>query len=172
MPTIMSHAIIPITAALVAGRASVPLPVMIAGITLAMLPDADVIGFKLGIAYADALGHRGASHSILAAFVVGGLVVMALAPAKRLLAFIYLSLAMASHGLLDTLTNGGLGAALLWPFSNERWHAAFTPIEVSPIGRAFFSERGLAVLYSEGLWIWSPCALIALSFVGVRRILR
>lgn len=68
---------------------------------------------------------------------------------------------MASHGLLDTLTNGGLGAALFWPFDNARHFAPFTPIAVSPIGIAnFISERGLRVLISEAIWIWTPLTVL------------
>lgn len=57
---------------------------------------------------------------------------------------------MVSHGLLDTLTTGGKGVALLWPFSDERFFAPLQFIRVSPIGVGrFLSERGLAVLLSE-----------------------
>ena len=35
------------------------------------LPDADVIGFRFGISYADAFGHRGFSHSLAFALLMG-----------------------------------------------------------------------------------------------------
>ena len=38
---------------------------------LSLLPDADVIGFRFGIRYADAWGHRGATHSLLFALAMG-----------------------------------------------------------------------------------------------------
>ena len=41
-----------------------------AGVIAAMLPDADVLAFALHIPYADAFGHRGASHSLLFAGVL------------------------------------------------------------------------------------------------------
>lgn len=47
----------------------------------------------------------------------------------------------------------------LWPLTKQRYFAAVRPIEVSPIGRGFFSERGVAVLLSELLWIWLPLML-------------
>jgi inner membrane protein len=169
MPTIMSHAIVPITVAFALGGRRIALPVAIAGAVLAMLPDADTVSFLIGIDYADQFGHRGASHSFAAAaFFVG--VVMALIPAARTpigAAFLFIS--GASHGLLDTLTNGGLGAALLWPVSDTRFHAAVTPIAVSPIGGAFFSARGLTVLLSEALWVWLPCGIIAVFARLARR---
>jgi inner membrane protein len=35
-----------------------------------MLPDADVLAFKPGVAYGNIFGHRGFTHSLLFAFVV------------------------------------------------------------------------------------------------------
>lgn len=58
---------------------------------------------------------------------------------------------------LDAFTNGGLGIAFLWPFSGERFFAPIHPVEVSPLGLSrFLSSKGVAVLWSEILWIWSP----------------
>jgi inner membrane protein len=168
MPTIMSHAVVPLAIAMAAGRCRIARPVAAVGMLLSVLPDADVISFKLGIAYADQFGHRGASHSFVAAMLFT-LAAMAVLPAARTWvcgAFLFVS--GASHGLLDTLTNGGLGAALLWPISDARFHGAITPIKVSPIGAAFFSDRGVAVLISEAYWIWLPCFVIASLAVVVR----
>ena len=47
---------------------------------------------------------------------------------------------LASHALLDTLTDGGLGAALLWPFNFTRYFAPWRPIPVAPIGLDFLSR--------------------------------
>jgi inner membrane protein len=118
---------------------------------LALLPDADVVAFKLGIPYAAPWGHRGASHSFVFAAgvaMLAAVVARALrAPAARwgLLTF----LAVASHGVLDSLTHGGLGAALLWPFSNARLFAPVRPLPVSPIGAGMLSSRGVYVVMVE-----------------------
>ena len=56
-----------------------------------------------------------------------------------------------SHGLLDTLTDGGLGIALLWPISNARYFAPWTPIPVAPIGPRMLSGHGLRVMMTEAL---------------------
>lgn len=144
------------------GRRSISIPIIVAGIVFAVLPDADVIGFRYGIDYADSWGHRGATHSLVFAAVAALFATALLRSQKYVIAAIYLFIAMASHGLLDTLTNGGLGAALLWPIDDTRYFAPATPIAVSPIGIAnFISERGIRVLISEAIWIWSP--LIALT---------
>src|SRR5262245_13221085 len=39
--------------------------------SLSMLPDADVIGLPLGVDYAAPWGHRGATHSLIFAAIVG-----------------------------------------------------------------------------------------------------
>jgi inner membrane protein len=125
---------------------------------LSLLPDADVLGFRFGVAYGEVWGHRGATHSLL--FAVG--VALFLALCARLAGrhaprvFLLTALVVASHGLLDALTDGGLGVALLWPLTNARYFAPFTPIPVAPIGRGLWSARGLYVLCVEALW-FSPC---------------
>ena len=134
-----------------------------------MLPDADVIGFALGIDYADEWGHRGASHALALAVMVIGALALVWREARTLPAFAFLALAMASHGLLDALTDGGLGVALLWPYDTARLFAPFTPIRVSPIGAGFFSLRGLETLVSEMVWVWLPCGLAAAMGVIGRR---
>jgi outer membrane protein assembly factor BamE (lipoprotein component of BamABCDE complex) len=67
---------------------------------------------------------------------------------------------LASHGLLDSLTDGGLGAALLWPFSLKRFFAPWQPIPVAPIGPDFFTLEGATVALSE-LALFLPLWLFA-----------
>jgi len=68
---------------------------------------------------------------------------------------------VASHPLLDCLTDGGLGCALLWPFSNERFFAPWRPIPVAPIGPAFLSARGLRIAVTEVV-LMAPFLIYAL----------
>jgi len=129
---------------------------------LSLLPDADVIGFRLGVHYEDTWGHRGATHSL--AFALGvALVALLVAKAARLPALrtaLITLVVVSSHSLLDTLTDGGLGCALLWPFSDERFFAPWTPLPVAPIGRAFLSSAGLRVAVVE-LIAFSPLLVYA-----------
>lgn len=133
----------------------------------AVLPDADVIGFRLGIPYGAELGHRGASHSLLFALLCG-LVAMATAnrlKSSRRVASAFVALSAASHGLADMLTDGGRGIALWWPLSAERLFWPIRPVEVSPIGvRALTDGSMLRVLASEALWLLLPATLLALLF--------
>jgi inner membrane protein len=131
---------------------------------LSMLPDADVIGFSLGVRYEDEWGHRGATHSFPFSLALGATIGLA-APLFRLPALrtaIAASLVLASHAVLDTLTNGGLGCALLWPFDQTRYFAPWNPIPVSPIGLYFFSPYGLMVATTE-LVLFAPLLWLALS---------
>lgn len=64
----------------------------------------------------------------------------------------------ASHPLLDAMTSGGLGVALAWPWSEQRFFAPWRPIRVSPFAPQFFSARGIATLLSELRWVWLPLA--------------
>ena len=110
--------------------------------------------------------------------VLVGLVVGILAfgkqPARlgRLPLVLYFTLVTLSHPLLDAMTNGGLGVALFAPFSAQRYFFPFRPIEVSPIGMRFFSERGLEVLASEVVWVWLPGLLIYLAAKVYRKLSR
>ena len=130
---------------------------------LSLLPDADVGGFSMGVEYGDPWGHRGATHSLVFS-AVGGLALGLVAPLLGLPVVgtaLTGAAVLASHALLDTLTDGGLGCALLWPFSDMRYFAPWTPIPVAPIGFAFVSPRGLRVAATE-LVLFTPvfaCAL-------------
>lgn len=171
MPTIFTHTAVPLALGLGLGSGAIPRRLLLAGVAASMVPDLDVIGLKLGIAYADSMGHRGITHSLLFALVLG---LFATAFASRLRAsplaaglFVFVS--CASHGLLDMCTNGGLGIAYLWPFSSDRYFLPWHLIQVSPLSLdKVFSARGLEVLYSELQWIWLPSLLAACALMAVR----
>lgn len=132
-------------------------------VILSCLPDADVIAFALGIPYRAPFGHRGAFHSLtFAAFC--GLLLGVVAGRCRLPAVrlgVVGGAVMATHGLLDTLTDGGLGIALLWPFTNARYFAPWRPIPVAPIGARLFSPYGLGLMAHECV-LFSPLFIVGL----------
>ena len=170
MPTIFTHALIPLAAGLALGRRTLSPHLVATGMFAAIAPDFDSIAFKLGIAYSDQFGHRGASHSIAFAIALGVLAALC-APwlrTTRMKAFVFIAACTASHPLLDAFTDGGLGVALLWPWSHDRIFAPWRPIEVSPIGAGFFSLRGLEVLWSELKWVVLPTLLLAVPAWGWR----
>jgi inner membrane protein len=166
MPTALTHTLA--GAALGGLLAPEAAPVGYYGLcaALALLPDADVVTFPLGIPYASWCGHRGLSHSFCFALLAA---VTAAAIAGPLLGLGWLSLVgpfaavLGSHALLDALTNGGCGVALLAPFDNRRYFFPWRPIQVSPIGMAVFSRWGLRALTSEMVWVWLPLGAVLLA---------
>lgn len=170
MTTLITHPLPLLAVGLALGARVIPPRLLLVGLFCTLLPDADVLAFKLGIAYADAFGHRGFSHSLLFAASSGLLAACAcrLLGCGPLKAGAWIALASASHSLLDAVTDGGLGVAWLWPWSEQRFFLPWRPIEVSPFVRGFFSARGLAVLASEARWVWLPCLALALSGIALR----
>jgi inner membrane protein len=138
-------------------------------ILLPILPDADVFMFRFGIPYGHWLGHRGLFHSLPFALFLSLLVVLLFFGNERRFSWRwfalvgYFFLLTGSHGLLDALTDGGLGIALLAPFDNTRYFFPWRPILVSPIGlQNFLTDWGACVMLNEMLWIWLPVGVIVL----------
>jgi inner membrane protein len=170
MASAFSHA----AAALALGTALFPRPwpwpLFLLGAGCAMLPDLDVVGFAIGIRYADMLGHRGLSHSLAFALATATGLTLAIRGAWDTRLWLFLTLATASHALLDALTDGGLGVALFAPWSGRRYFLPWRPIVVSPIMPAeFFEARSLRVLASEALVVGMPSLLLVLAALGIRR---
>jgi len=167
MPTVMTH-----PAAAMAlfpwFRGQLGRPAVLAmGMALTMAPDLDVIGFRFGVAYGDLLGHRGLSHSLSFAVSFGALAAATLARMYRLnfaLLWAYCALCLASHGLLDAMTDGGLGVAFFAPFSNERYFFDVRPLHVSAIGvDSFLRSDWVGVIGSELRWVWLPALSLGLA---------
>ena len=136
---------------------------MAAWSALSLAPDLDVIGFHFGVPYCAPFGHRGATHSFVAA-LAGAALTAAVDATRRKRVSWGLALSalavLASHGVLDSMTDGGRGVALLWPFTTARFFAPFRPIPVAPIGIAIFSAYGaqvtaIEVLMFAPLWLWA-----------------
>jgi inner membrane protein len=176
MPSVFAHAIAAVALGSVAVGGRSRGIVWVLGALCAVAPDLDAVtSFVFRIPYDHMLGHRGLSHSILIAAVLGLLVA---AVAHRSLAespgiarlWVFFSIATASHGLLDSMTDGGLGVAFFAPFSDTRYFMPWRPIAVSPILlRVFFGRRGIRVMWSELGWIWLPAALVFLVGLALRR---
>jgi len=169
-----SHAVAALSLGTCFYRPGVSKRVWVAGAVCSVIPDLDVVGFRFGIRYADFWGHRGFTHSLVFAALLTGVVMFVCfrhgAPGLgRLPLSAYLFLATASHGVLDAMTNGGLGVAFFSPFNNGRYFLPWRPIRVSPLsfGR-FFSPQGYLILKSELLWIWLPAGLFAVMVLMLR----
>lgn len=106
-------------------------------ITLAAIcaaaPDLDLIGWPLGISPDSPLGHRGLTHSIPFAILLGGFVTIgclsSLATRERITAACLLMLATATHGVLDAMTSYAPTGPAFWaPFTNQRYRFSWTPL--------------------------------------------
>jgi inner membrane protein len=167
MPSAFTHAFTALALSKVStGEKRPPARFWVLSVLCAVLPDADVISFAFGVQRGSMFGHRGLTHSLTFALLLALLVVWL--AFRRTPAFskdwwmllAYFFIVTASHGLLDALTNGGSGVAFFAPFDATRYFFRWRPIEVSPIGMRFFSERGLVVIVSEFVWVWIPAALL------------
>ena len=175
MASAFSHAFV----AVALGKAYSPQPMpwrfWVLSVLCSVLPDADVLGLALGIHYGAMLGHRGVSHSLCFAGIVGFSVAwlhfhdFAQHAKARWALALYFTAVTASHGLLDAITNGGLGVAFFAPFDSTRYFLPWRPVRVSPIGvTEFFGRWGVRILQSEIVYIWLPTGL----FCGLIHLLR
>lgn len=172
MPTILTHPAVPLAIGLGLGSNIIPRRLLVAGVIASIVPDFDVIGIQFGVVSGTEYAHRGFTHSFAfaAALAVLGCFASRWFRASIAATLLFLLASAASHGVLDSFTNGGSGVAFLWPFSAERFFAPWRVIEVSPIGLSrFLSPRGVTVLGSELLWVWSPAVVLALVFAFLRR---
>src|SRR3546814_12449693 len=89
-------------------------------------------------------GHRGFSHSLVFAVLLAVAASVAYrrfeSSASAQSTGVYLFLCAASHGLLDALTNGGLGVAFFSPFIEQRYFFPWRPIPVRSVERSVGKE--------------------------------
>jgi inner membrane protein len=114
------------------------------------VPDLDTpLMFALEIPRRSVFAHRGFFHSpfFLALFST---VLAAVVVRRRWLPVAALwSAAAVTHPLLDMLTDGGPGVALLYPVTEARVFFPWRPIRVSPLGIVRFFNRAGEILRSE-----------------------
>jgi len=176
MPSAFSHAVAGLGLAACFCGPEAPKSLWALSAFCAVIPDADVLGFRFGVRYGSIWSHRGFTHSLVfaagLATAIVGLAFRQGAPGLSAGAvWGLLFLATISHSLLDALTDGGLGVALFAPFDNRRYFFPARPIEVASFGvRWLFTRRGAVVLASEFKWVWIPSILLALVAWGLRQV--
>lgn len=177
MASAFSHALAAVTVGKTFPKRTATLKFLLLGCFCAIIPDADVITFKFGIAYTDLFGHRGFFHSLFFCLLLAFLITFLFYRDKNslskegLLLVLFFFLRGSSHALLDMLTDGGRGIAIFAPFDNTRYFFPWRPIKVSPLSvSGFFSEWGWAVIKNEFLWIGIPCFTYLLFLNFIRKI--
>jgi inner membrane protein len=174
LPTAIAHSTVALALGSLFPRIALPRWAWWLGVGCAVLPDLDVISFRLGFPYGHLLGHRGLTHSV--AFAVMVALISAAIGAWTLRGYrclptllIFVFACTLSHGLLDAMTNGGHGVAFFAPFSNHRYFLPWRPIAVSPLTLTrLLTAKGLQILASETIWVTLPSLLIALSAAAAR----
>jgi inner membrane protein len=172
MPTLFTHPAVPIALGLAAGSKVIPPRLLLAGIVASVVPDLDVLSFRLGISYGSDMGHRGFTHSLAFALLLATLAAIWAhrLKARQSTAFLFILSTTASHGLLDMITNGGKGVAFLWPVTSERFFFPAQVVAVAPLSvKRLFGPAGLPVLTTELQWVWLPSLLLAMAFYLRRR---
>lgn len=129
---------------------------------LAMLPDLDVAWVAMGVADHGLGGHRGFTHTLAFAVLLGLLAAWwaVLRGRGAWRAALFVTSAVASHGVLDALTFDSRGLMLLWPLTDAKIAFDWRPIPSAPTGLAFIGSRGVEVAIVE-LLFFSPVALCA-----------
>lgn len=120
MASIFGHSAVSFTLAKIIDNKNLKY-LLIAAIFSSILPDFDVVAFKLGIAYEHPLGHRGFTHSILFAAVWAYILMKLFGNQQKKIWFTVIFLSTISHGVLDAMTDGGKGVGFFIPFINDRF---------------------------------------------------
>ncbi len=173
MPTVITHAAVPVAVGLGLGERLISRRLLAAGTVASMLPDLDTIGMRFGVPYGSQFGHRGMTHSLAFAALLGLIAAFGYQQLRssRWRAFLFVFFAAASHGLPDAFPTGGKGVALLWPLSKARFFGPWQVIKVSPIGVGRFFRHGtLQVLSSELIWVWLPMAFVFVLLWALRKL--
>jgi inner membrane protein len=159
MATIYTHAFVGLGLGKVFATRRMPaLFWMLAGL-LPIVPDFDAFS---PYSYGSLWGHRGFTHSLCFAF---GLSLLAAASAFRFLPMKFwpllglFFLMVASHGVLDALTDGGYGIPFFWPFHTQRY-GPYGPIHVQDIGFEIPDPRASRAIRTELLYVWLPSVVL------------
>jgi inner membrane protein len=175
MASAFSHAIVALAMGKAFRQKALSWRELVLGALCSVVPDLDVIGFSFGIQYGDLWGHRGLTHSVMFAALLAGILVALWYRGKPAVVmtglFFYFFLCTVSHGVLDALTDGGLGVAFFSPFDPTRYFFPMRPVLMSPIGVSeFFSAYGVRIVVSEAIWIWLPSCMALVALRTVQRI--
>jgi inner membrane protein len=166
MPMTTTHALLPIAAALAISKRPVPWRLVIVAAVAAALPDADWVAHHFfRVPDSSIYSHRGAAHSLFAALAAG---LIAACLHKKLnvgalTAGVVITASMASHGILDMMTDTGRGVAYLWPLSSARLFADWRPIHGGAVHMKHLLPETLARFQSELWQLILPMFAVALA---------
>lgn len=166
MPMTTTHALVPLAATLAFCDRPVPWKLVVVAAFAAAAPDLDGL-FKhfLHLPITSIYAHRGAAHSLFVAIAAGlaAAVFHKLIGVRPLTAGVAVAASMASHGILDMMTNSGLPVAYLWPLSSMRLFADWRPIQTAPVHLTHFFAEAFTRLRLELWQLIIPMFAVALA---------
>jgi inner membrane protein len=154
MPMTTTHALVPLAAALAFAKTPIPWRLVLVAAFASAAPDLDWLSTHLlHAAQGSIYAHRGATHSLFVALTAGLLAAVAhrALGARPLTAGVVVAAAMASHGLLDMMTDSVQPVAYLWPLSSDRLFADWRPLHSSEVHMAHLFAQTVARSWFE-LW--------------------
>jgi inner membrane protein len=175
MSSFLTHAIVASTAGLQGGLSVSRSRVVLCSMALAILPDIDAFFRFVGLSQVGWWGHRGLTHSLPFSAMTGLLVLLTFF--KKVPRFSrswwilwgLLFLAGASHGLIDALTDGGQGIALLAPFDSTRYTFIWQPLPLPAVGLEHVASSATLV-WNEARLVWLPVGVVLLCAWRFRRV--
>jgi inner membrane protein len=173
MPMTTTHALLPVAVAVAFAKRPVPWTLVIVAAAASAAPDLDgLFHHFLGVMPNSIWGHRGATHSLFIA-LAAGIVAAGFRKwlgVRSLTAGLFVALAMASHGLLDMMTDSGKPVAYLWPLSSVRLFADWRPIHSSPVHMTHLVTHVLDRFTVEMRELVVPTFALAFAARGLTRI--
>jgi inner membrane protein len=171
MPMTTTHALLPLAATLAFAKPPIPWRLVIVAAFASAAPDLDWLSTHLfHIAPGSIYAHRGATHSLFVALSAGLLAALAhrRLAVRPLAAGVIVSGAMATHGLLDMMTDSVQPVAYLWPLSSIRLFADWRPFHSSEVHMVHLFAQTWARLWSELWQLIIPMFALAAVIRGFR----
>jgi inner membrane protein len=171
MPMTTTHALVPLAATLAFADRPIPWRLVLVAAFASAAPDVDGL-FKhfLHIPASSIYSHRGAAHSLFVALAAGLVVPLfhRILRVRPLTAGVVIAASMASHGILDMMTNSGQAVAYLWPLSSARMFADWRPIQSGSVQLPSLVVDVFTRFSSELLQLIIPMFAISLLVRGAR----
>jgi inner membrane protein len=166
-----THALVPLAATLAFAKPPIPWRLVIVAAFASAAPDVDwLLKHSVHLPPGSIYAHRGATHSLFVALAAGLLAALAhrLWGVRALTAGVVVTAAMASHGLLDMMTDSIQPVAYLWPLSSVRLFADWRPIHSGEVHMAHLFTQAFTRFRSELWQLIIPMFALAVVIRGLR----
>jgi inner membrane protein len=173
MPTFVGHSLIALSVCAPLQRTSLGKAMsfyywLAVLVIVSNLPDLDVLMLRW-FPYSHPLSHRGLSHSLFFALIAALCITISCYLAgivhgkilTLILIWLLIAAVIGSHGLLDALTDGGLGIGLLSPLNVRRYFFPIRPIPVALLSPSSMFSSSMLHVYTVEVALFGPFCLAA-----------